>query len=66
MNVDSNSKIQDLIEEYNTVILPNYVQDININPKYNNGLIQLNDITLLRNKVWFCCDNIVYKTWSLS
>jgi len=56
-------RVQELVRRYNEEILPETVQ--NIRREHGGGVWRLQDVCLLRNTVWFCDENIFYKTWRL-
>jgi hypothetical protein len=61
------SAIRELVRRYNQEILPQTVTDIRRRmPAKQMGTFQLRHVSLLRNVVWFCEENIFYQTWDIS
>ena len=59
MVVPEQGQVCQLVQKYNQEVLPAVVQNM------SHRTFTLQQISLLRNTVWFCEQNIIYKTWSL-
>jgi hypothetical protein len=59
------SAIQELVRRYNHEILPQTVRTLRMQ-KPHMGTFQLQHVSLLRNVVWFCEENIFYQTWDIA
>jgi len=57
-------RVVQLVQRYNEHVLPQTVEEIK--QRHNQGIWQLQQLCFLRNTVWFCEENIIYKTWNLT
>jgi len=58
-NPHRQDQVTKLVRRYNEDVLPNVVQQI------QNRTWRLQHMSMLRNTVWFCEENVIYKTWDL-
>jgi hypothetical protein len=63
MDETSRAQIQDLVRQYNLEVLPAFVANCH---KTNQHIWHLQHITLLRNTVWLCEENTIYRVWDLA
>jgi len=57
-------RVRALVQRYNQEVLPDMVKCIR-EEQPTAGTWRLQHLSLLRNTVWFCEENIIYKTWDL-
>ena len=57
-------RVRALVRRYNQEVLPEMVKCIR-QEQPTAGTWRLQHVSLLRNTVWFCEENIIYKTWDL-
>jgi hypothetical protein len=60
--INDSAQIQDLVRQYNLEVLPAFVAKCQMT---NQHIWHLQDITLLRNNVWLCEENTIYRVWDL-
>ena len=65
---EQQQQVCQLVKRFNEHVLPHKVLEIQRNSKNNNndhlgGIFRLQHVSMLRNTVWLCEENIIYKTW---
>eukprot|EP00977_Amphora_coffeiformis_P007561 scaffold1663_cov171-Amphora_coffeaeformis.AAC.16 len=58
-NPQRQEQVQKIVRRYNDVVLPKFVQQL------NNRTWRVQHMSMMRNTVWFCEENVIYKTWDL-
>lgn len=56
------ARVQELVRRYNLDVLPEFVANCR---KINQHIWHLQHISLLRNTVWLCEENTIYRVWDL-
>jgi hypothetical protein len=60
-DLDKQQQVQELVRSYNQERLPAFVSSCK-----DWATWQLQQVSLLRNSVWLCEENVIYKTWDLT